>query len=43
MARFRKPLIVIATGIAVTGLSLFALDWADKRFPPPIEAVDRNP
>ncbi|MDH4442714.1 MAG: penicillin-binding protein 1C [Rhizobium sp.] len=39
MARFRKPLIVIATGIAVTGLSLFALDWADKHFPPPIEAA----
>lgn len=39
MARLRKPLIVIATGIAVTGLSLFALDWADKHFPPPIEAA----
>jgi penicillin-binding protein 1C len=39
MARFRKPLIVIAAGIAVTGLSLFSLDWADKHFPPPIEAA----
>jgi penicillin-binding protein 1C len=39
MARLRKPLIVIAAGTAVMGLSLFALDWADKRFPPPIDAA----
>lgn len=35
----RKLLIAIPVGLLLTGLSVFALDEADRAFPPPLEAA----